>query len=486
MTDTIDLVKHSIAKDDYPTDPRQGGGIWNIWIGPTGPLTQAPGLPPQSITPTWMRPRDIVLSSTREMEDMWSSAIYKAKTKTAALSYDIKDQDDSERRASRYQKMLLHFDGTRYVPGFMKVLEDFLLTDNGCFVEVVRTSNARGSRIIGLMHRDSFRVMRTGDVDIPYIYVDLKGREHEVYSYQMIDFVDEPLPRATAYGIGRCAASRAFRTILKLAAVEIYFREKVTGDRNLAIHIVNGVTSDQIDGALTDADADRRRRGYVYYKGSVVIPAVKMDAELSVITIPLASIPDGFDVETERKDAYLRYANAIGVPVQDIQPLSGQGLGTGTQTIILAEEAEGIGLAAFRKDWTHALNEYVLPETTTFTFTNPNDLRDQKQKAEVDDLRAATIQKLIGSPNAPGVLSQQQGLNLAVDWSIVPREYMPQNEDVTAEGDISDTEKPLIELPPMIAPPKLPAPVVPQLPATKAVEDDEWQEAAKWAEEISD
>ena len=290
-----------------------------------------------------------MLTLTPQMEDMWASAVYKAKTKTAALGWELSDSKASQRRVRQAQQLLLHFDGTRYVPGFSKVLDDFLLTDNGAFVEVVRATKSAGSRILGLMHLDSLRCWRTGDVDRPVLYQDMMGRDHVLRAHQVLAFVDEPSSRVELCGVGRCGASRAFRTILKLSAIETYFREKVTGDRNLAIHIVNGISDAQLRDAIATGREDANRRGFVYYKGSLVIPAIKMDADLQVVTIPLAEIPDGFDAEQERKRSDTVYANALGIPVQDVQPLSGQGLGTGTQTVILAERARGRGWRRFAK-----------------------------------------------------------------------------------------------------------------------------------------
>jgi hypothetical protein len=432
MTDTIDLLKHSVTAADHPNGAAVPvGSAWNLIVAPINPMTATPGLPPY-----WSRQRDLVFASTREMEDMWSSAMYRAKTKTAALGWEVKDQNDSDRRARRYQQIILGFDGKRWVPGFSKVLDDFLLTDNGAFVEIVRATSAAGSRILGLMHLDSFRCTRTGDPARPVLYQDAAGKEHVMRDYQVLDFSDEPSARVGMNGVGRCAASRAFRTILKLTTIEIYFREKVSGDRNLAIHIVNGISSDYLEGALTTAREERARRGYVFYKGSVIIPAVKMDQDLSVVTIPLAEVPDGFDIQQERQDAYLRYANALGVPVQDLQPLSGQGLGTGTQTVILQEAAEGAGLAAFLQDWKHALNEDVLPETTTFSWVNRNDTRDQKAKADVAKMRADERAARIGS----GEISPAMARQIAVDVGDLPREMLVQ--DATTDDSLSDDEKP--------------------------------------------
>lgn len=472
--DTLDLRRHSVTKDDATV-----GYPLLFWVAPLTNAHQAPGLPPW-----WTRQRDMVLTATLDLEDMWQSAVYKAISKRVSRGWEVQDSEDSQVRTKRAQQLLLRFDGTRYVPGMSKVLQDFSLTDNGGFAEIVKASNARGSRNLGLMHLDSFRCTRTGDPAIPLLYRDGKGYEHELRDYQVLMFSDQPSPRLNANGVGRCAATRAFRTIIKLAAVEIYFREKVTGERNLAIHIVNGITQDQLEGALTGASEDRARKGYMYYKGSVVIPAMKLDQDLSVVTIPLADIPDGFDVDTERKDAYLRYANALGVPVQDIQPLSGQGLGTGTQTIILAEEADGLGLASFDRDWTHALNDFVLPESTTFLFTNPHDTRDQKAKAETDLAKANVVNALKGTAQDPGVLSKEQALNLAVDMNLVPREFLPV--DQTPGGALADDEKPVDEIQQALQQPVQPAPAPPVVTKDESLIDSEWEQAKQWARMASE
>jgi hypothetical protein len=131
---------------------------------------------------------------------------------------------------------------------------------------------------------------------------------------------------------------------------------------------LQGVSPTSYETAMKSAENEQVAKGAYYYKGKVVVPVLG-DTEIKEVEIPLKDLPDGFDLEQERKNAYLIYANAIGVPVQDIQPLSGQGLGTGTQTVILAEAEEGQGMAAWAKQWEHHANEDVFPETTTFAWS---------------------------------------------------------------------------------------------------------------------
>jgi hypothetical protein len=167
------------------------------------------------------------------------------------------------------------------------------------------------------------------------------------------------------------------------------------------------------------------------------LSGVLSDKPPTLVTVPLAELPDGFDPEQERNDGYLRYANAIGLDLQDLQPLSGQGLGTGTQSVILSEKAAGKGLAAFRQDFIHAINELVLDDKTTFAFSE-NDLRDQKDKAEISKLRGEFVTAQIEA----GVIKPEQGLQVLVDHDDLPREFLPSDE--TSFDDLSDTEKPVV------------------------------------------
>jgi hypothetical protein len=385
----------------------------------------------------WSPMRDIMLRTSMHMEDMWSAAIAKAVTKQAARGFTVEDSEDSQIRVERSQRTLLWYDGTVWSLGIQKWLQDFLLTDNGAFIEVEREGRRPWSRAVALWHLDSQYCHRTGDPTWPVTYWSADGQWHRLRYDQVIMVSDLPSSDRRMRNIGLCAASRAWNTIVKLSAVETYFREKITGSRTLAIHIVSGMSGTQLDDALASSQDDQERKNFYVYKGSLIIPTVAKGVEPGLVTIPLAEVPDGFDVDLERKDAYLRYANCIGVPVQDVQPLSGQGLGTGTQTIILQEEAEGYGLAAGMRALTQFINTFVLPKSTTFSLSNANDARERLQKASADKAQAEVLGILV----TMGALTAPQAQNIAADEGLIPKEFVPN--DATAGGTLSDDEKPI-------------------------------------------
>jgi hypothetical protein len=436
MTD-LDLQRRSVTKNDTGDT-----GVIHFIVGnPALQLagvdqTLLPGLPDQ-----WSHARDAVLLGTLRMLGLWASVINKAVTKQVALGWTVSDTKDIQARTERLQDILHGADGSNWVSFGQRHLQSMYLTDNGCFVEIVRSARAPGSRILGLMHLDSLRCRRTGDPQRPVIYTDSQGQEHELRADDVLCYADMPRQDVESRGVGLCAASRAFQAILKLAAVESYFRDKVSGRNPKAIHIINGLTAPQLEKALITAKVDAQNKngnganGGVTYMGSIVIPVLDTSLSASIVTIPLAEIPDGFEVQTEREAAMLEMVNAVGMPIQDVKPLSGQGLGTGTQTIIQDEAAEAMGPAvAWRKWWTYAMNNRISAKTTTFTFAT-NDVRDQKAKAELANLRATERATRIAS----GELTPQQAQQLALDAGDLPKELAPSDE--TAGGQVTDTEK---------------------------------------------
>src|SRR3990172_1272179 len=191
--------------------------------------------------------------------------------------------------------------------------------------------------------------------------------------------------------------------------------------------------------------------------GSVII-ALMGDTPPQHVRINLAELPDGFNRKEEFDIAILTYARSIGIPVQDLQPLRGQGLGTGAQSVVLDEAAKGQGRAAWRKDWTHAVNQYVLDDKTTFYFSE-KDIRDREREAKIRNDEANAIKTWIDT----GAITPAQALQLGVDRDQLPKEFV--TVDVTPGDTLSDTEKPEAEeTPPEETPPEVPA--APSVPGT--------------------
>lgn len=460
MTDTL---KKSVTRGDYADNPRSGAFHLIVPGGMYGP--DAFGLPPEPPR-YWSPHRDAVLRSTIFAEDMWADVVYQSIATNAALDWMIADSEESQRRISMAQDLFANADaGNGWVHFIQRHLRSYYLSDNGAFVEIERYSDARGARAKGVHHLDGSRCRRTGNLDVPVIYTDLEGREHELKWYQVLIFSDMPSDDARLHGIGMCAASRAYRTIYSVAGMEGYKTERITGSGANGIEVIGGITDKQLEDAIISHSAEAVRRGARHYKGKILIPMINA-RDVNSISIDLAGMPDGFTAREERENAYLKYAKAIGEAAQDVQPLTGQGLGTGTQSRELSEAAKAYGSAAWRKQWMHKVGSGILSTATTFHF-NTNDTRDQKAKAEVQKLRAETRDSMI----ANGTITAPEARQMAADDKDIPKEFLAQ--DQTAGSTLTDTEKPIdpSQIRQYIAPATTPAqPVMPGL-VTKAVDD---------------
>lgn len=455
-----DIRANSVTRND-PDAMNPGGRVSNVLniLIPSSYVGAPTGILPYDLPLPWSRARDRILNTTPLHESMWAAAVQKAITKQAALGWTVEDRAKNERRAARAQERLLTANGGRgWVSFIFQHLADYLLTDNGAFVELVYRTEYLRSQFLGFVHLDAMRCTRTGDPDIPVVYEDLWGQCHEMRAHQVLTFVDLESARAEGRGTGLCAGSRAYQTIQKLAAMERYVSEKIAGTSPKEIHIVNGVSKEQLSGALRTAEQDAKNRDLVVYRGVAVMALTALNVTPDGYRIPIAEIPDGFNAKEERDNGYLKYANCLGVPVTDIQPLSGQGLGTGTQSVVIDEAAEGQGLAAWRKQWEHAVSRAIIPESTMFTWTNVNDMREQKARAEVEQMRATYITAMVEK----GLLTPPQGQQILADFDIIPDAMLAKDE--TPDDQLTDTEKPVdaedrAAQADVVAPPALPAPV---------------------------
>lgn len=492
MTDTIAMEqarKRSVTREDII--PATGGGPFTVLMGPVGLLAGIPGIQQHGsfgLPGSGTIVRDRLLSSTPAFETMWSALVFKLISKKVAQGFRIEDSDDSQRRIKASQALILGYDGS-YASGLQRGLQDYLLTDMGMVVEKARVSNARGSKIAGLFHLDALRCWPTGDPNKPIVYWSTYGGYHLLDAEDVIRITDMPSPRVEMRGYGMCAASRAWGAILTLAGIRVYFREKITGVRNLAIHIVNGISDKQMRDALNTSEDAMDARGFVLYKGSTIIPMTEMAATPTVVTIPLAAIPDGFEAEQTINDLYKQYAHAAGANVEDFVPAPG-GLNTGLTAQIKDEGIAGQGMASFDKNWELAVTHTVFPGSTTFYMGTGEDWRDQEMKAKAEKARADKLKVYVDS----GAISPLQMLNAAVDSGDLDADFLPK--DATQAGAIDDNQKlvsggtqasmPLLTALPSSTPQaQQAAPGAPVMKEAKADTDDEWEEAVKWAIDAS-
>ena len=469
----LDLTAQSVTQYDNlfvradPSPAPPGILYFNFHSAPYRQVT----ILPMDLPLPWSRQRDYVLASTTEHNTMWAGAVGWAISRIAALDWTVKDVAGSEQRTERARSLLLQANmGQGWTAFLTQHLVDYLTTDNGAFVEVIWSTlkwrrDAQGrlmpiGRPLGIQHLDSFRCTRLNDNDLmpwrevlaeywgiwphevnsktfPAVYTDMAGRPHLLWYWQVGAIADMTSPRLELRGTGKCAAARAYHAIFKDTMMERYVSEKIVGNQPKEIHLVSGIMQSQFEQAITASQDQARSRNQQQYRGVVVIPGIKPDAGITGYRIPIAEIPDGFNPDQERINTYNKYAVALGLPKRDLQPAAA-GLNSGQTAVVEAEQADGVGLALWKKWLVHWLNQYVLPASTQFGWTGDS-ISDQKMRAEVGKLRADTRKVQIES----GEITPRQALQLAIDSEDAPPEFAP--EDGTPQDTLRDDQKPVDE-----------------------------------------
>ena len=419
-----EILRHSVLS--YDIKATQNGGVMQIIIPPAA--DDWGGLP--MTLPLGWQQRDKTLLQTPRFESVWAGALHKVLTSIAAPGFQIEDAEGSARRIERVRRMFVEFGGLGYVASMMMICREWFLTNNGVFIEKIMASPARGSRVLGIAPLPSQRCERTGDPRWPVRYWDLNGNPHKLRDYQVIYFADNPdTDHVRARRSLACAAERAYDTIAAMSDLQRYFRAKVRGDRPMAVHFTNMFSTEQLETAIEKAKEKERTQQVISYMGAVIIGTIGKDTP-GVATVPLQEIPQGFDPERMREEAYIVYANNLGVPVQMLRPLSGQGLGTGKQTEVLQDAADEQGIAALFRQLEHVFSYHVLPASTMFTFANRSHSR-QRTEAELQKLRAEGRKVRIEA----GELAPEEARQLAADAGDLPPAMLEDDVSGTPEAE---------------------------------------------------
>lgn len=404
------------------------------WTMDTGALP--PNLPPYRFW-GYYQERDRVLLSTPRHEAMWGTAIGVAVSKMVSMSWEV--ESDIPARRKRAQQWLLNAGAGLgvfgWVPFLSMHLRSFLCTGRA-FVEIERATPANGSRVINIHHLNPLRCRLTGNPQKPVNYLARDGRTRELKWHQVMVLVDMMDPTEGEEGMVNSAAERAYRQIVKLAAIEQYVYERVSGRRPTSLQFIGGITGRHVEDAIASAQAEATSKGYQVYMGAAIIP-IPGDVPLTLVSVPLMELPEGFDPVQERERADLIYSESIGLDPQDLNPalVGRQGLGsTGNQSLVLADKAKGHGLAAWRQQFSHSLNELALDDKTLFSFREL-DLRDEQQEAEVQQARQNVRNSMITS----GMITPAEARNLAADDNDLPQEFIQR--DITAGGALGDDDK---------------------------------------------
>lgn len=331
----------------------------------------------------------------RQLREFWptepilASALYNIVIRNAAFSWTI---EGPERTVAAVQDMLQTADfGKGWRHFITKIGTDLFSQDNGAFIEIIRAADSATAPVVGIAHLDAMRCTRTADPDFPVNYVDRKGVIHRMAWYQIQALSEFPSPVETMYGTQLCAVSRVLRAAQVLRDIGIFQREKIAGDNPNAIYLIGGISSKAMSDAMEQHKTKQTERGMTRYIIPLVMASMDPTATISVDSIDLKSLPDGFDLEEAMKWYINQLALGFGADYQDFAPLPGRNIGSSTQSLVLHEKSRGRGPAMFMSMIEQVFNfQGILPANVVFRYDEQDVAADMEQ-ADLEKTTAETL-----------------------------------------------------------------------------------------------
>lgn len=343
------------------------------------------------ILPPWgYRRRDRVL------RDFWyathntlvQGAFSSLVRKVAATGWEVKGGRNLTRR---YQDVLQDAefgDGWRIF--LMKVLTDYLTQDFGAVIEVIGAGNAdkplKGPAL-GLAHLDSLRCLATNDPEYPIVYQNVSTNQspevkyHRMHRTRVIRLVDMPSSDERFHGNGLSALSRLISVSNAQMLMGKYQNEKLSDLPPLGFMTVQNVRPGDWENAIAMYEQGRQSEGQQVYRQIFRMESHDPGAPIKVDFIQFANLPDGFNYREYMEIHVNMIALALGVDPQDIWPLSGAPLGTGTQSVILHAKGQSKGYGDMLTMLERVINQAILPEALEFQWKYRDPISD-KEEAE--------------------------------------------------------------------------------------------------------
>lgn len=377
----------------------------------------------------------------RQLRDFWptesflAGSIANVSFRNAAYDWEIRGASTKvEGLITDMLKSAIAGDSFGWSNFVMKHSEDLYTQDNGAFIELIRDPGKdansafknENAPVIGIAHIDANQCIRTGDPEFPIVYEDRDGRKHKLAWYSVIPFSDYPSSIETMNGIGYSAVTRSLRLGQIMRSIYIYKDEKVSGRHYKSIHMVSGVSRQDIADILKLGQEGADNAGQLRYIDPAILASLDPEKPVSTASIDLASLPDHFDYDQEMKWYITGLALCFGVDYQDFAPLSSGAIGSGAQSTMLNRKSAGKGPAMFMKIAQAFANYGVLPRGYEMIFED----RDEQRELDKQTLRklfqeemALALRNGYLTPKAARNIGVLRGFYKEVELAGIPEDY---------------------------------------------------------------
>ena len=377
----------------------------------------------------------------RQLREFWPSesflagAMANASFRNAAYEWEIRGSSTKvEQAVADIIRSAIAGDSFGWTNFVLKFSQDLYGQDNGAFVELIRDpgidANSKfkneNAPVLGIAHMDSNQCTRTGNPEFPVIYTDRRGKDHKLAWYQVIPFSDYPSSIEKMNGVGVCAVTRSLRLAQIMRSIFIFKDEKVSGRHYKSIHMVSGVSKQDIKDIMKLGKEDADNFGQIRYIDPAILASLDPEKPVSTATIDLANLPDGFDFDEEMKWYISGLALCFGVDYQEFAPLPGGAIGSSNQSMMLNKKSSGKGPAMFMKIAEALLNYGVLPRGYEMVFEDLDEQREldkQTLRKLFQEEMALALRNGFLTPDAARKIGTQRGFYTETEMATIPTGY---------------------------------------------------------------
>lgn len=361
------------------------------------------------VFPRWgsnVQLRDAMLRAFATSEAWLASTIASIVARNVAFEYRLNGENEAACDAA-HQVLRSANRGEGWESFIGRLCTDLLGQDKGAFVELIREFDHPLAAVVGLQNLDAAMCWLTGNLEHPVVYTDKHGGYHKLKWYQVYHVAEMPMNDTFRPGLQMCAVSRVLQMARIWANEQTYIEEKTGGRHVRAIHVIQGISEEQLKDSLSLMEANASNRGQARYMQPVIAVAMNPNQKPELVTLEMASLPDGWDAEKEMKRYLTLLAMAFLTDYGELAPLPGGQLGSGMQSEIMEAKSKRKGAGLFRRLISRMINDAgVLPEGVEFVY--------DEQDAEEDHL-VATNRKL-----------RLEGLQIAITAGIIDVEVARQ------------------------------------------------------------
>lgn len=369
------------------------------------------------LPPFGTRARELALRDLYRMDEMnlirgTIVAIAKA---IASIPWEIKGADDDNdaygQMAARQGWRLRRNNGVEYYQEVLRqanfgagwgafcaqMVENFLRYDTGAFVEVIAAGDSYSTpvgAVTGISTLDTLKCYPTGDPRYPAVYYDRWGGIHVLHHSRVIRMVDMDDGDEMRPGYGDCGLSRAVSVAFQEVWIQRYITSRLDDQPQPGVSIVHNVVKNEWDQIMAryqqrltaDSKPVFGQRIFIYTLDTANPPKIE--------NYDFQSSPEKFDYKIYTSINVDRIALAFGIDRQEIMALESGSMGSGAQSVILAQKSKGKTIGFLLQQLERRLND-LLPDEFTFEFKY-RDSQEALEEAQKDQIFGATAASLTG------------------------------------------------------------------------------------------